>query len=315
MIRELGGELRDGDRHLRRKGDSLGAPPQWTVAPQPDVSVAGMQLRNRGTRTESAPVIVEFIGASGAGKTSLARDVARMLEETHDVVTASDLVLGRLRLAQVAAPTARNLVADLSALVELLRLTREHRAFLAYALRRLSRHRPKSLQTLNYVRSVIRRLGMDRIVRRRGREMVVLADEGILLAAYPLFVYGEAGFDKDDLAEFAGLAPLPDRIVHVKAPIDSLLQRTLSRRHPPRELRARNEETVRQFLCNAVEMFDELVTTPPLRDRVLEVENVGGADFARRQLAARLADNIRRLRDPLHSSSISRAVEQPSKEI
>jgi thymidylate kinase len=273
-----------------------------------------MRLRNRGSRNEGTPVIVEFIGASGAGKTSLARNVVRSLEETHDVVTASDLVLGRLGLEEVAAPTARNLVADLSAGVEVLRLNREHRAFLTYALRRLSRHRPKSLQTLNYVRSVVRRLGMDRIARRRGRDVVVLADEGIVLAAYVLFVYGNAGFDKDDLAEFAGLAPLPDRIVHVKAPIDSLVQRTLSRRHPPRELRSHDEKTIRRLLGSAADMFAELVTTPSLRDRVLEVENPGGADTAQRELAARVADFIRTLRHPLHGSSITKAMEHPSKE-
>lgn len=239
-------------------------------------------------------MIVEFIGASGSGKTSLARNVARSLEETHAVVTASDLVLGRLRMEDIVAPTARNIFADLSAVVEMLRLNGEQRRFLAYAVRRLRRHRPKSLQTLNYVRSIVRRLGMDGIARRRGQHMVVLADEGIVLVAYLLFVYGNTGFDEDDLAEFAEVAPLPDRIVHVKAPLESLVHRTRTRPDPPRELRFRDEETVRRFLDSAAGMFRKLVRTPPLRDRVLEVENPGGY-VTEKELAAMVADSIRGL--------------------
>ena len=243
-------------------------------------------------------MIVEFIGASGSGKTSLARSVVRSLEKTQDAVMASDLVLRRLHLEHVAAPTARNIVADLSAAVEMLRLNGEQRTFLAYTLRRLNRHRPKSLQTLNYVRSIVRRLGVDGIARRRGRHMLVLADEGIVLTAYLLFVYGNTGFDEDDLAEFAAMAPLPDCIVHVKAPLESLVRRTLSRLDPPRELRVRDTETVTRFLGSAADMFAGLVTTRPLRDRVLEVENPGGA-VRQQALAARIADSILKLRQPV----------------
>lgn len=236
-------------------------------------------------------MIVEFIGASGSGKSSLAREVARLLRETHEAVIASDLVLRQLHLEKITSPTSRNVVADFRALVEMLRLNGGHRTFLAYALRKLKQHRPKSFQTLNYVRSVVRRLGVDGIARRRGRTMVVLADEGIVLAAYFLFVYGNSGFDQDDLSEFAGMAPLPDRIVHVKAPLTTLVRRTFSRVDPPQELRGRDEETVTRLLGSAADMFAGLVQTAPLRDRVLEVENVGGT-AGQQALAARIADSI-----------------------
>jgi hypothetical protein len=257
-------------------------------------------------------VIVEFIGASGSGKTSLARNVVQLLEETDDAVMASDLVLRHLHLGKVTARTARNVVADLNSVVEMLRLNGEQRTFLAHALRTLNRHRPRSFQTLNYVRSVVRRLGMDGIARRRGRHMVVLADEGIVLVAYLLFVYGSTGFNEDDLAEFASIAPLPDRIVHVKAPLESLVQRTLSRPDPPRELRGRDKETVTRFLGSAADMFASLVTTPALRDRVVEVENLGDAN-GRKVLAARIVESIRTLRQPA-GSAIPRAMADSRKE-
>jgi hypothetical protein len=269
-------------------------------------------LRQQPGEDERAPVIIEFVGASGSGKTSLARQVARLLGDTHNAVIASDLVLSHPHLKKIATPTARNVMADLSALIEMLRLNGEHRTFLAYALRRLKRHRPRTLQTLNYVRSVVRRLGVDEIARRRGRGMVVLADEGIVLASYLLFVYGNSGFDGDDLAEFVGLAPLPDGIVHVRAPLESLVRRTFSRIDPPRELRGRDKKSVSQLLGSAVDMFEGLVATAPLRDRVLEVENLGGA--ARQQrLAARIADSILTLRQPVGLAT-SKAMDDPGKE-
>ena len=142
--------------------------------------------------------------------------------------------------------------------------------------------------------------------------MVVLADEGILLVAYLLFVYGNTGLHEDDLAEFAGIAPLPDRIVHVKAPLESLVDRTLSRPDPPRELRGRDQETVTRFLSSAADMFARLVTTPPLRDRVLEVDNLGDAS-GQQALAARVADSIRTLLQPA-DLGIPRAMADSSKE-
>lgn len=237
-------------------------------------------------------MIVEFIGASGSGKTALARSVVRSLGEPRDAVMASDLVLRRAGLRSVRGATARNLVADLSAGVEMFGMNGKERAFLGYALRRLGRHRPRTLQTMNYLRSVVRRLGVDRIARRHGRRTLVLADEGVVLIAYLLFVYGDVEFDEEDLAEFAAMVPLPDRIVHVRAPIESLVRRTLSRPDPPRELRSRDEATVRRHLGSAAAMFDRLVAFPPLRDRVLEVENLAGED-RRRALADRIADSLR----------------------
>jgi hypothetical protein len=128
--------------------------------------------------------------------------------------------------------------------------------------------------------------------------MVVLADEGIVLVAYLLFVYGNNGFDGDDLAEFAAIAPLPDRIVHVKAPIDSLVRRTRSRADAPRELRTADRESITYFLNRAADMFGRLVMTRPLRDRVLEVDNLDGT-ATQQALAARIADFILDRRQPV----------------
>jgi shikimate kinase len=248
-------------------------------------------------------VIVEFVGASGSGKTTLTHDVARQLNGFGDVITASDLVLSRWKLQKVTHPTARNVIADMTSAVDAPRLRRSERAFLRYAFRRLSMHRSFDLQTLNYCRSIIRRTGMDVHARRVGSTRIVLADEGIVLTAYLLFAYGECGYEDDDLAEFAEMVPLPDLIVHVKAPLESLTRRAASRVDRRRELSVDDRYTVQRRLYEAAELFDRLVAVPEIGNRVIAVENLDCLD-AQRDAAAVIAKDLRNLL--LRTGSFSR---------
>lgn len=238
-------------------------------------------------------MIVEFVGASGSGKTTLTRDVARHLSGFGDVVTASDLVVKRWKLKRVTHPTMCNIVADISSVVDVPRLNSSERAFLRYAFRRLSMHRSHDLQTLNYCRSVIRRTGMNSYARRVGSGRIVLADEGIVLVAYLLFVYGGTSYDDDDLAEFATIVPLPDRIVHVKVPLESLTLRATTRVDRRRELSVEDRCTLERQLADAANMFDRLASVPEVRKRMVDVVNADRPSAGRDEVAAIVAKDLR----------------------
>ena len=78
-----------------------------------------------------------------------------------------------------------------------------------------------------------------------------------------------------DTADFtSGKIPLPDIIVYVKAPFDSLVKRTLQRTDPPRELRSKNQAMVEKYVSRAVTMFDRLVKADSIQSRLLIVENL-----------------------------------------
>ncbi|MGI9604621.1 MAG: hypothetical protein ACR2P0_00650 [Acidimicrobiales bacterium] len=236
-------------------------------------------------------MIVEFIGPSGSGKTTLAREVAR-LGAAHGFVEASDVVVGRARMQRLSNSTARNMVADLSALIEIPRLDPDRRAFVRYALASLGGSLPVSIRMFNYGRSVIRRTGMDSIAQRTAPDRIVLADEGVLLSVYLLFVYGNRSHDVEELAGFLDVAPLPDRVIHVRAPVATLEERAVSRSDPRPDIVDRRLRADRTVLDRAIETFDALAASPNLADRVHTIENSNGSPERLAELAGELVETI-----------------------
>jgi thymidylate kinase len=218
-------------------------------------------------------VIVEFIGSTGAGKTTLIAEVRRRLEKQMEVRGAYELVAAPVGLRGVSHSSARNLIQEMVSFPYFLGSLRRNREFLAYTLRMLRRQVRFSIFTLNNLRSLERKVGVHEILRRNPGNLVVLVDEGTLLAAHNIFVFSDAAYSAEDIAGFARLVPLPDVIVYIKAPIESLVRRSLARRDPPREMRSRDPVRVRGHIGRAVRMFDQLVQAENIRARLLVVEN------------------------------------------
>ena len=222
-------------------------------------------------------MIVEFIGATGAGKTSLARGLVRRGVPARRVRMATDLVTDRLGRRSIADPHAINLLADVSALPWLVRAFDRDRDLLRFAADRLWHHAPSTFAKVNYLRNVVRKLGMHEMASRADPGTTFLFDEGTILMAYQLFVYSDAPFTTAELERFVRLVPLPDRIVHVKSPTDLLLERTSARPDRRRELAGKDVLEVEERIVRAVELFDALAGLAPIRDRLLTVELTDGA--------------------------------------
>jgi thymidylate kinase len=238
-------------------------------------------------------VIVEFIGCSGAGKTTLAKMLRRSSSLTDPVILASDLVMDRPGRRWISNPTAMNLVADVTALPSFLRAFDQNQDFARYAAERLRRHAPSVFAKVNYMRNIVRRIGMHELARREGGKVRVLADEGTVLTAYYLFVYSDAPVRQSDLDQFAQLVPMPDRIVHVKAPVEVLVNRSLGRPDRRRELAMNDQQKLQHWIARAQEVFEGLSATPRIRDRVLTVENVNAMADSQGALTAEIVAFIR----------------------
>ncbi|MBA3736997.1 MAG: hypothetical protein H0W97_00345 [Actinobacteria bacterium] len=239
-------------------------------------------------------MIVEFIGATGAGKSSLARGLVKRGVPARRVRMATDLVTDRLGRRWIADPHAINLLADASALPSFIRSLDRDRDFVRFAFDRLKRHAPSTFAKVNYRRNIVRKLGMHDMARNADPGTTFLVDEGTILIAYQLFVYSDAPYTRADLEGFARLVPLPDLVVHVKAPIDVLLRRAMTRPDRRRELARSDVREVERRIARAVELFDALAEVEPIRSRLLTVEvrddSPEHLDAAVREIAGSLAE-------------------------
>ena len=153
-----------------------------------------------------------------------------------------------------------------------------HQAFVIFTLRMLARQANFTLFTINNLRSLVRKIGVYEVIRRYKHDRIILVDEGTVLSAHNVFVYTSAFYTPEEIARFATLIPLPDVIVYVRAPVDSLINRSLQRTDPPREMKSKNRALIEQYINRAVTMFEQLVEAEEIRGRVLIVENLESAD-------------------------------------
>jgi len=238
-------------------------------------------------------MIVEFVGSTGAGKTTLASEVQRRLAKQAQVVTSFDLIADLLGLRRVTNPTIRNLIQDLVGLPFFIGSLYKHRAFVVFALKTLARHRSyNTFFTINYLRSIVRKIGTYEIIKRYNHDRIILVDEGTVLSAHLLFVYTSTICSQEDIKKFASLVPLPELVVYIKAPVESLVQRSLQRSDARKEMRSKDQKVVEEYVRRAAEMFDRLTKTERIRDRILVVANPASTEVERGFVADRIATFI-----------------------
>lgn len=218
-------------------------------------------------------MIVEFIGSTGAGKTTLIAAVQRRLGHAAEVKTSFDLVAAPLGLHGMTHSTVKNLMQEVLGLPFFLCALPWHRAFIVFVLRMLARQASFTFFTVNILRSLERKIGIYEIARRYAREQIVLVDEGTVLVAHNIFVYTSELYTPEEITKFARLVPLPDGIVYIRAPLDDLIHRALLRADPPREMKSKNRGQIERYVKRAVSIFEQLVKAEEIRDRVLIVEN------------------------------------------
>ena len=216
-------------------------------------------------------MIVEFIGSTGAGKTTLMAEVQSRLAGVADVTISFDLC-SPFRSDRITNRMARNFVQEIAVLPVFLRTLRKNRAAVAFTLQMLKRQAAFSTFTINNLRGIERQIGVLEKVRRAAGDRIVLVDEGTVHLAHKVFVFSRALYAPDEIARFTDFIPLPDLLVYLKAPVETLVRRTLERPDPPREIR-KNRAMTAEYIRRAVATFEQIVKVEKIQRRLLIVEN------------------------------------------
>jgi thymidylate kinase len=218
-------------------------------------------------------MIIEFIGSTGVGKTTLFSAVQRRLAETKVVSTPFSLVAAPLGLQGVTHPSLQNLIQELVGLPFFMRSLPRHSALVAFALKIMGRHTAFKVASVNILRSLVRKIGIYEIVRRSRRDHAVLIDEGMMLLAHNLFVYNGIPYTAGEIERFVSLIPPPDIIIYVTASEESLIRRAFTRMERRVELQSKSRTEVEAYIRRTVALYEQLINTDRIRQRVLTVEN------------------------------------------
>lgn len=236
-------------------------------------------------------MIVEFVGSTGAGKTSLISKIHHKLAQAAVVTTPFDLIAAPLGLRGVTHPTAQNLIQELAAFPFFLGSLNRYRQFLAHTIRTFSYNTRFSIHTINNLRSLERKIGLYEITRRYHHDRIILVDEGPILAAH-MFVFASSVVTSSEIATFAALLPLPDLIVYIKAPVEVLIRRALQRPDPPREMGSKDPVMTEKYVRGAMAVFDQLMEAERIRSRLLIVDNPDLTDEEHDKVADHVSASI-----------------------
>lgn len=219
-------------------------------------------------------MLIELIGCTSAGKSTLARDILLACREQGlDIFLGEDFVLRQFGLNWIKSDLLRKLLVNLAALLAGLLTWRNNRKFYRFAAHLLFQQHIPRMERLNLLRNVVKKLGISEIVRARSREQqIILLDEGVLHIAHNLFVHVAASPKTDVIPVFVKLIPLPDVVVYIRQPESTLIERIVKRGHS--RIADRSYENVACFVRRAVATFDTLVQEPAVENKLLVVDGV-----------------------------------------
>lgn len=235
-------------------------------------------------------MIVELIGCAGAGKTTLRRMLCEDVVQGRTFVAMPDLVRDRPFVRRIEHPTAVNVIQEVAGLPYFVGSWRKEREFVALARHLFRRPSVSTFDRLNGLRGIVRKLGMYELATKRARGKLVVSDEGTILSAYNVLVATNLELDRRWVDRFLELVPLPEKVVYVKVPIATLIERATSRPDPRRQHIGRSRAEIEHDIRRTVELFDLVAASPRVQDRLLVVENDDAGFSERRRLVLALAD-------------------------
>ena len=227
-------------------------------------------VRPGATDSNAPPLIAEITGCSGSGKSTLLAEILRECAARGvQVATVEDVLLPSFGRLVLRHPTLQNIALDLRGASEMIR-GRRPLEFLAFAWTVIRRDTDSFATGLRAYRAVLRKVGVHSLLAREAASgHAVLVDEGTIHSAHNILVHIDRPARPEEIEAFCRLVPMPDLVIHVRAPLETVLARTFARRNPP--LRGRSREEMERFIRHGHSMFDQLMSHEALSRNTLRV--------------------------------------------
>lgn len=258
-----------------------------------DVAVLNLAYVTACLLYHTSTMLIEIAGCSGSGKTTLLRRTAEKFQRSGlDVCCFPPEVLSAGGMA-IRKDSIKNLIMDIKGIPWIPAVMTHDSHFLRFSWNTIQKNSGKLTGrsgSLNLLRSVIRKLQIYHLtMSERLRGKTFLVDEGIVQSAHNVLVHINRCSDDKEIQKFAELLPLPDAIVHVKAPLDVLIERTMKRKDPP--IKGKPSD-LQAFIRNGYHVFDKLSSIERIRRRSLIVCPVSSDGGQSELVIDRLVDLI-----------------------
>ncbi|KHE94021.1 MAG: hypothetical protein K8F52_10020 [Candidatus Scalindua rubra] len=237
-------------------------------------------------------MIIEFVGCSGAGKTTLYKAVyALLMQATYPVRTPLDIVLGKSIAARIHSESFQNVILDIVALPFFILHIHKDFSFFLFCLKTIKTNVSSWSQRMLLLRSVGRKLGLyEFLSKERFGKKMILVDEGTLHIAHIIFANGDNISNPPNIKKFSSSVPMPNLAVNVCAPMPILLRRTLERLEKP--IRGATDEALNHFIYRANEMFSSLFKIGCLTDKIITVKNSEHSEVLIESLVNKITSHV-----------------------
>ena len=218
-------------------------------------------------------MLVELIGCTSAGKSTLTKTVAKRAQQQGiPFSTSYDFVLAHYGLGWVKPHAIRMALLNNLAIWRCVRSAGRHWGLLRFVFGVLH-SMPSTVsrrERLKIARITLRNLGIHEIITQADTtDRVILADEGTLQVVHYLFVHLQTPPACDQLTAYLQRAPLPDLALYYRQPAALLIERTMRRGH--KRIPQRTAANVERFIGHAVQVFEQVVAEPTIHRRTLIV--------------------------------------------
>jgi thymidylate kinase len=204
---------------------------------------------------------IEFTGVSGSGKSTIANQILSKLKKEGYIFFSnhSHFFLWPFSFISLKNETIQNIFCDT---VLSSPFTSNERVLFDFSKYLVKKYQPSLISRLNLLRSVRRKINLLNQTTSN-EDLLYIIDEGIIHTAHNILIFENQKPLINEFNYFIEVIPLPNLIVYVDTPIETVLARTLSRKDQPIK---GSKDKLKSYIHNAHEIYKEIFKS----NRILE---------------------------------------------